>query len=70
MSTGRRLYFILAGLPVDNMIQQELKVEQVFNTKMEDLRGELEKAKKSLNDNGFDFDCIYPQGTFRHHFLE
>lgn len=65
MSTTRRPYFIIAALPADDMAQQDLEIEQVFHIKPEDARNEIEKMKKSLNDNGFDFDCTFSQKTSR-----
>ncbi|KAK2615870.1 hypothetical protein N8I77_002594 [Diaporthe amygdali] len=56
MSTTRRPYFIISALPADDMAQQDLEVEQVFHLKAEEARDEVEKMKKSLNDNGFDFE--------------
>lgn len=63
MSSGRTPYFIISALPADDMAQQELEVEQVFHLKAEEARDEIEKMKKSLDENGFDFDCMYPQGA-------
>lgn len=45
------------------MAQQEMEVEQVFHLKAEEARDEIEKMKKSLNDNGFDFDCRFSRTT-------
>lgn len=42
------------------MAQQDFEIEQTFHIKAEEARGEIEKMKKSLNDNGFDFDCRSP----------
>lgn len=61
MSTTRRPYFVIAALPADDMAQQDFEIEQTFHIKAEEARDEIEKMKKSLNDNGFDFDCIVPQ---------
>lgn len=63
MSTTRRPYFVIAALPADDMAQQDLEIEQVFHIKAEEARDEIEKMKKSLNDNGFDFDCTFPQNA-------
>lgn len=58
MSNSRRPYFIIAALPADDMAQQEMEVKQVFHMEAEEARDKIEKMKKSLNDNGFDFDCM------------
>lgn len=63
MSTTHRPYFVIAALPADDMAQQDLEIEQVFHIKAEEARDEIEKMKKSLNDNGFDFDCRFPQNA-------
>lgn len=58
MSTGRRPYFIISALPADDMAQQDLEIKQVFHMEAEEAREGIEKMQKSLNDNGFDFDCM------------
>lgn len=57
MSTTRRPYFIIVGLPADDKSMQDLDVKQLFHTKPEEVRHGLEAMQKSLKDNGFDFDC-------------
>lgn len=59
MSTGRRPYFIISALPADDMAQQDLEIKQVFHMEAEEAREGIEKMQKSLNDNGFDFDCMF-----------
>ncbi|KAK7698610.1 hypothetical protein SLS64_012349 [Diaporthe eres] len=56
MSATRRPYFVITGLPVDDETLQDLDVEQLFHMNPEEVRGQLEASKKSLKDNGFDFD--------------
>lgn len=58
MSTGRRPYFIISALPADDMAQQDFEIKQVFHMEAEEAREGIEKMRKSLNDNGFDFDCM------------
>lgn len=62
MSTARRPYFIISALPADDMAQQDFEIKQVFHMESEEAREGIEKMKKSLNDNGFDFDCMSTSG--------
>lgn len=62
MSTVRRPYFIISALPADDMAQQDLEIKQVFHMEAEEAREGIEKMQKSLNDNGFDFDCMSSRG--------
>lgn len=64
MSATRRPYFVITGLPVDDETLQDLDVEQLFHMNPEEVRGQLEASKKSLKDNGFDFDCRYSQTLY------
>ena len=59
MSSARKPYFIIVGLSVDAMAQEELEIERHFQVTLEQALVDLEKMKKSLVDNGFDHDCKF-----------